>query len=449
MQKLRGTERNSIYPISQSIRSKKAVSYKRLFDDFFLGKHLEVRKRPTKGISFLREEEIPKLQLMQSERISPFKIKDENVLEYPTFNFKWYRRFRKKRISLYKRRNKVRKKYKNLNTHRFKSYKGDIRKLPASVFNSLMTSIFEGIFKNEYKFQLPEKRGYIMAVLGKTTEYSNKKILERFKVKQVGLKQAPMIKIIHTLKNNPNVILKDTEVIPIYDSKWDYKKELLNKYPYRTIKVKTIRDFMPILREKYYDVPRELLTRIVKHGFKMLKIFNYAKLSVHFTKIEPKRNGHGKWLKGYMTSKAFYFNTKRRVDGIVGDITKYYDVAARKIKYHGWHYCALSEEEHKHIMTHRINKQLTIYMSHAMSNPKKYPYIVAVKTYFDVPNAAWYSNSNVKVRVLKKSKIRNKLKRIFTKSITYERGNFKYLWKWNGSRFRTFDNSKLRINLLP
>lgn len=218
-------------------------------------------------------------------------------------------------------------------------------------------------------------------------------------------------------------------LLPMDYMRVSYKNELVKRNQYNTAKICTMRNAMPRLRAIYHDLPKDLLSAIVLFGFKMMKRFYQIGISVRFNKLRGFINsGSRKCFTGVMTSRLVYArNTKRAMSRQLKFTAISFNKRIRRREYHGYHYCALSEYEHYHLSTHLIGKELTRYMDEAMTNPYKYPYIIAVKM-----------ENNLSGKIIKRLKTK----------ITYERGNIEYLWKWDGTRFRATNNSKFRINLL-
>ena len=378
-----------------------------------------------------------------------------DAYEYPCHNFKWYKTIaRSQPILEIKNARKIGVRRKNLNREVYESFRGSILNLPTVIFRRLMTRIFEDVFKDECIFKLPEKQGFIRPYYSSRNVFMNKALKKSNKT-EIG-KKTPIIRIEYTLKSKPDVVLRTIKLIPVDYALLDYRDQIRkNKHPYDTQEVRSLGFYMKYLYKEFYDVPRNIIRNVVARGFRMFKLFNYLGLSIIFARYIGSNSGEPKF-KAYKTeTKGYRYkrDQKREIKHLtktIAKITSYYDVAIRKARYEGWHYCALTEEEHEHLLTHKFVKQLSVYMTRVMQKPTTHPYIIAVKTHFDIPKTRFHTQSNIKKSLLNRLRRDNPntLQTIFKKEITYERGSIKYLWRWDGSRFRAFDNSQLRLNSL-
>lgn len=315
--------------------------------------------------------------------------------------------------------------------NRYKSYKGDIRNLGASVFNRFFMDVVTGVMKNEYMFRMPMDMGIIRATPVDRASFF-KPIMKSYNLKAEDVKyKLHSVKLLFTPKADITHVFMTCTLIPHGSLRNEVRKRLMEGHKaYTTNKIKTFREAMEDISKVYYDIPKMLLRKIIVFGFKKLKKMHQIGGSIAFRKLK----GYGKDGTMYFDkiTTSLYRNKNPNTDNERRFLANFARGVSRKIygqtprKLGGWLYTALSEYEHYHILTHKIYKKLTISMEEAMLNPYKYPYIVAI-----------YMGHNYNRKLVK-----------ITRAITYERGNFKYLWKWDDSRFRAFDNSKQRVNLL-
>ena len=396
---------------------------------------LKEKKAPatTKIVSQGRKKEYT-VTIKEPKEVTPFKSKWELLNnDFSIFNpsdFKITKRSGKRTLMKGTKSNKKQKsKYSSKNI--YESYKGDIRDLAPAVFNRFFMDIVTGVMNNEYMFKLPMDMGMIRATpVDKASFY--KPIMKSMRVKAEDVKyKLHSVKILYTPKADITHTFMSCTLIP-YGSLYNkVRNRLLHGHnAYSTNKIKTFREAMEDISKVYYDIPKIILRKIIVYGFKKLKKIHQIGGSISFQKFR----GFGKdgvklfdriTTSNYRNKNPNTKNERKFLSNFARNVTnKLYKIRPRMLS--GWMYTSLSEYENYHILTHQIHKRLTTSMEEAMLNPYKYPYIVAV-----------YVGQN-----------HNKTMTKITRAITYERGNFKYLWKWDDSRFRTFDNSKQRIDRL-
>lgn len=282
--------------------------------------------------------------------------------------------------------------------------------LPIYIFNKYFEYVMQGVITGQFIFKLPKNRGYI------------KNELSGSSVKH--LRKYGLDPLIHSFKYYMPVIAYNKTV------KYGYGKsvmiglspkyrELLNKanvdkVAHIAIKVVTPTEVAKILAKQLdCDVDYKIISSIIEHGFSYMANASYYKADT-VVYIKNVNNEERVFEFFYLRnnkediSEQFKFRRKLRV------LRK-----MRKEKYEGYYYAALTQDELKLYKRKKpIRVRMYAIMEEAMLQPTIRGYII-------------------KAKVLKP--LYDKL--IIEKEIKYAKANTKYIWRWNGERFESPDNS--------
>lgn len=422
MQKLRGTEKRSVYPISLYFKYMKSIPVKEIFRGMIYKDILP--KYNSKPIITIEP---------STPRQTEIEVKDIPILlnaqSYQQWNWSDFAPTQKV-IGLTSQsvnehlKDKVRITYekKPQYKNRFDSFKGDVRDLPGAIFSRALDIIVMGVCRRNWHYVLPRNVGEIRMVdvsnsyagsrmfvaLGLSPEQTNhtiyKPCLSFYKNKKERTSMTKRI-LLHTSSHYNNTLRRS--MFTAYQHKYENTKEL------------TTRRLVNLLRRFYWDVPKDFITHVLNYGFKMYRF--YSQYNISIVSKRPKLGKSVAISYAMVATRTRFFNNHHRPSNadVRSLISRMHKKEWRR-NYSGYYFVALTEREFLNLKSYiLINKKHYALCEHAMIDPIRRPHIIAVKT----PKPLYYLES-------------------FRKNIDYEKNDIKHIWSWDGSRFRTTYNPK-------
>lgn len=308
----------------------------------------------------------------------------------------------------------------------FKSYKSDVRNLPASIFSTAMDIIIRGVIKNEFTFTLPRGVGII-----KVQEITKKSVASAYFKKYKNLQpEDTLFKVycpvlnFYMSRRNQDFIGLSTRFIISKHYREIFEEECKKLHNFNTINKLTTRQLVDKLLLTYYDVPRTFIRRCLAHGFKYMRVYTRYGIALKINKYIPKK-GYSEFstIRTSMGKSRERYDAYTKAKRIIRQIYRY-----TRRPYNGFYYTCLSEYEMLNIKQFEIiNKKLYLCKEEAMLDPLNHPHIIAIR----IPRP-----------------IKGKLKFSLNKSINYAQNDIEYVWRWDGSRFRTTNYSEYSFNRL-
>lgn len=420
MQKLRGTERRSVYPISLFFRRMKPVPLKELFRGMVykdIIPHydntptLEVSKTSKMIESGVCVKDRPSSLNAQSEEWwSVFK---PSQIIYGIDSQKINPNLGGKTTLVYNK--------KNIYKNKFESFKGDVRDLPSSIFSRALDIIVMGVCRNLFYYVLPEGQGEI-SMKNVSNRYTGRRLFKELMLNPEQTNHsifAPCLSFYSNKKDRFSI----SKSVYLRTSK-HYNNTLRRlmftayKHKFATTNVLTNAQLVYLLKRFYWDVPKDLIRRVLSYGFKKYRLFSQYNIAV--ISRRPKLGKSVAVSYALITTHSRFYNSYHRPD-----LKDARQLASRLYKrkawkfYNGYYYVSLTNREFINLKDYiLLNKKHHFLMEHAMLDPERKPHIVAIK----VPKPLYYKES-------------------FRKNIDYEKNDIKHIWSWDGSRFRTFNHA--------
>lgn len=311
-------------------------------------------------------------------------------------------------------------------SHVFDSYRSDVRNLPASIFSTALDIIMKGVVSNKFTFEMP--RGVGIIKINEITRptaagnYFNK--LKNVTPEDILYKvYAPTMSFYASRKNKDVFCLQTTLFMSSHYLKI-FEEECKKLHGFNPVERLTIKELIDQLLLTYYDVPRSFIRNCLYHGFRFMRV--YIRFGITLRSARPAKFGK-KW--SFASVRTSFKNSRMRLDGYTGAkrmIRRMYKY--RRSIYNGFYYTCLSDHEMINIKQFElINKKLYLCKEEAMLDPLENPHIVAIR----IPPP-----------------LNNKLKFNIYKNINYAQDDIEYIWRWDGSRFRTTNYSEYSFNRL-
>lgn len=277
--------------------------------------------------------------------------------------------------------------------------------MPLRIFNASIKYIVLGIINGLFRVKLPGKKGYI-----ELADVINKaKYFKRYGLDPLE-QNKKAFKVLLTYKDIKCNILISKKYRDILHE--NIREKDLN-FTIKEISLSQIAK--KIHKQLYPKLDVKEVYYIILHGFKYIcaGLINKVDTAVFST------NGKGKGV-----DQIFFKISKNKTDRLAQFTRKtrflYY---MEPLPYSGYYYARLSHEAFNNFTKNPTTLKLFLYLEEALSEPLKYPHIFRIK---------------VQKPLFKKINI--------YREINYEKNNTKYIWRWNGQRFESVDNSQLRFN---
>lgn len=277
--------------------------------------------------------------------------------------------------------------------------------MPIRVFNAAIKFIVLGVINGSFRLKLPSDRGYIQLA-----DIINKaKYFKRYSLDPLE-QNKKAFKLLLTYRNiNCNILISKKYRDILHEN-------IKNKDLSFTSREVTLYQVSRKIQQLLYPkMEAKDIYYIILHGFKYIcaGVRNDVDTAVFST--NGKNQGVDQVI--FKISK----NNPIRLNQFNKKIKFLYKLNPEK--YTGYYYARLSHEMFNNFTEGTTTVKLFLYLEEALAEPNKYPHIFKIK---------------VKRPLFKKFNI--------YREITYEKNNTKYIWRWNGQRFESVDNSQLRFN---